>query len=168
MGVLWNPTNPRDSEQNLCSHNFMKTALQGKDLLHNILVHKFFMCRKRWRFQMRLTKIRAQEKEVILEALRETKKKVHVVCYLQIASLWWTSSWCSVYLHTSKIGGCSKIASKFPNLNVQMFGFCQYMWMALKWLERFRIWSHVIEIDDGRWSWRSNIISSPCILGVHS
>ena len=80
---------------------------------------------------------------------KRDKKKVHVVCYLQIARLWWTSSWCSVYLHTSKIGGCSKIASKFPNLNVQMFGFCQYMWMSLKWLGRFRIWLPC----DRNWWW---------------
>ena len=34
MVVWWNPTNPRDSEQNLCSQKkFMKTALQGKKLL---------------------------------------------------------------------------------------------------------------------------------------
>ena len=42
--------------------------------------------------------------------------------------------------------------------------FCQYVWMTSKWLEESRVSSHVEEIDETCWSWRTNIISWPRIF----
>ena len=33
--------------------------------------------------------------------------------YRKITRLWWTSSWCSIRVHSGKIGGCSQIAQNF-------------------------------------------------------
>ena len=43
--------------------------------------------------------------------------------HLQIARLRWTSSGRSICLYPGKNGRCFKITEKFPNLNVQTFGF---------------------------------------------
>ena len=43
--------------------------------------------------------------------------------HFQIARVRMTSSWCSICLYPSQNGGCSQIYWKFPNRNVETFGF---------------------------------------------
>ena len=44
-------------------------------------------------------------------------------CYCKITRLCWTRSWCRICPYVGKIGGCSQIAQKFLNRNVQTFGY---------------------------------------------
>ena len=94
MVALWNATNPRDSEQNLCSQKIMKTSGKGfTSMTHYNLVHKFLpmlqamkipnakaAVDKEWKKLetipvWNLEKVKSK-KEVILKAHRD-KKKVH-------------------------------------------------------------------------------------------
>ena len=150
-------------------------------------------------------------------------------CYCKITRLWRTSSWCSICLHSWKIGGPSQIAQNFQSKNVfhdiigQIHGqtlkmpwvllndiemvicypdcygkdnsrkfylnldgkkyqivnvcvvienkgyFCQFLWLTSKWrwkkLNMAPMWKYFFE---ERWSWGTNIISSPCIFGMYS
>ena len=105
MVAWWNPTNLRDSEQNLCNPKHMKIALLGKDVLRwhiTMWCTSLFRCHKPWRLRMQrlhwtrngrsskqfqhgIWKVKSR-KEVLQEAQRD-KMRVHFASLMDMCHL---------------------------------------------------------------------------------